>query len=373
MSNKSVVGKIEHQLIKKDKIFQQARKYPEFTVNGKWTFSQDQRPNWFAGFTGGELWLVYEMTGNDKLRRRAITHADHLLEYSTLDNTHDMGFIFLPTCVKAYIKTGDVKYRQAGIKAAEMLAKRFNKNGKFIRAWGPLGTSRREGWMIIDTMMNLELLFWAAEETGTDSLYEIANAHAQTAMREIVRENYSSYHVIEWNPQTGEIIEKRTHQGYTPESTWARGQAWGLYGFANAYRRTGNKDFLKTSVGMADYFIDHLPDDLVPYWDLDLASKDVLKDASAGAIAASGMFLLAEVVNDENIKDTYRTFAEKITQSLINNYLFTQSQREREEGILLHTIYNYNNGKGVNESYPCGDYYFTEAVWNLWKLKGNDL
>ncbi|MCK5330220.1 MAG: glycoside hydrolase family 88 protein [Candidatus Marinimicrobia bacterium] len=373
IGNKSVVKRIEHQLVKKDNIFIQAGMYPEFTVDGKWTFSMDQRPNWFAGFTGGELWLVYEMTGNDNLQRRAIAHADHLLEYSSLDNTHDMGFIFLPTCVKAYLKTGDIKYRQAGIEAAEMLAKRFNKNGKFIRAWGRLETSRREGWMIIDTMMNLELLFWAAQETGVDSLYEIANAHAQTAMREIVRKNYSSYHVIEWDPQTGEIIEKRTHQGYAPESTWARGQAWGLYGFANTFRRTGNKDFLKTSIGMADYFIDHLPSDLVPFWDLDLAGEDVLKDASAGAIAASGMFLLAEVVDDENLKNKYRSFAENISQSLIENYLFTQSQREREEGILLHTIYNFNKGNGVDESYPCGDYYFTEAVWKLWALKGNDL
>jgi len=254
LSNKSVVEKIEYQLIKKDRIFQKAGKYPEFTVDGKWTFSMDQRPNWFAGFTGGELWLVHEMTGNNKLQQRAIAHADHLLEHSSLDNTHDMGFIFLPTCVRAYLKTGDVKYRQAGIEAAEMLAKRFNKNGKFIRAWGRLGSTRREGWMIIDTMMNLELLFWAAEETGNDSIYKIADAHAQTAMREIVRKNFSSYHVIEWNPQTGDLIEKRTHQGFAAESTWARGQAWGIYGFANTYWHTGNKDFLKTSIGMPDNF-----------------------------------------------------------------------------------------------------------------------
>ena len=363
---KSTIENIECQLIKKDKIFQQANRYPELTVNGKWTFSQDKRPNWFAGFTGGELWLMYEITGYEELKKRALAHADHLLDYSNLDNTHDMGFIFLPTCVKAYQITGEEKYRQAGIKAAEMLAKRFNKNGKFIRAWGKLGSSRREGWMIIDTMMNLELLFWAAEETGADSLYQIANAHAQTAMNEIVRENYSSYHVIEWEPKTGEVIVKRTHQGYAPESTWARGQAWGIYGFANAYRRTGNKNYLKTSIGMADYFIDHLPEDLVPYWDLDLSGDGVPRDASAAAIAASGMFLLSEIADDEAVKGKYHLYAVKITQSLIDNYLFTQSNRDREEGILLHTVYNYNKGNGVDESYPCGDYYFLEAYKKLW-------
>ena len=306
------------------------------------------------------------MTGDEALKTRAIKHADQLIPHATLDYTHDMGFIFLPTCVKTFQITAEEKYRQAGIQAAEMLAKRFNKNGKFIRAWGKLGNPYRKGWMIIDTMMNLELLFWAAEETGNKEFYEIARAHAITAMNEIVRENYSSYHLIEWDPDTGDLIKKRTHQGYKDESTWARGQAWGIYGFANTYHRTQDKRFLNTSIKMADYFISFLPEDFVPYWDLDLSGKDVLRDASAGAIAASGMFLLAELVETEKHKEKYLDYAEKITTSLIQDYLFTESKRKTEEGILLHIIYNFNKNQAVDESYPAGDFYFIEAVKKLW-------
>jgi unsaturated chondroitin disaccharide hydrolase len=273
-----------------------------------------------------------------------------------------MGFIFMPTCVEAYEKTGKRKYRVAGIEAAQMLAKRYNRKGKFIRAWGRLGTDRREGWMIIDTMMNLELLFWAAQETGTDSLYQIALAHAETARKEIVRDNYSSYHVIEWEPKTGELIEKRTRQGFANESTWARGQAWGIYGFANTYRRTGKKEFLQTSVGMADYFIGYLPEDQIPYWDLDLSGEDIYRDASAGAIAASGMYLLADLVEDEKLREKYSDQADSMVESLIEKYLYTNSSRAHEEGILIHTVYHYNGGWGIDESYPCGDYYFIEAL-----------
>jgi unsaturated chondroitin disaccharide hydrolase len=247
-----------------------------------------------------------------------------------------------------------------------MLAKRYNHTGKFLRAWGRLGTDRREGWMIIDTMMNLELLFWAYQETGADSLYQIALAHAETARKEIVRDNYSSYHVIEWHPRTGELIEKRTRQGYANESTWARGQAWGIYGFANTYRRTGKKEFLRTSIGMAEYFISFLPEDRIPYWDLDLSGEDVFRDASAGAIAASGMYLLADLVDDEELSIKYSRQADAIVTSLIDNYLYTNSTRQHEEGILIHTVYHYNGGWGIDESYPCGDYYFTEALRKWW-------
>jgi len=354
--------KIKTQLIKKDDIF--AGRFPEYTEDGEWIFSG--KPNWFAGFTGGELWYMYEMTGDETMKTRAIKHADQLIPLATLDDTHDMGFIFLPTCVKTFQISKDEKYRQAGIRAAGMLAKRFNKKGKFIRAWGKLGTPAREGLMLIDTMMNLELLFWAAEETGNREFYEIAKTHAITAMNEIVRVNGSSYHVIEWDPQTGDLINKRTHQGYKDESTWARGQAWGIYGFANTYQRTRDKRFLDTSIKMADYFLSFLPEDFVPYWDLDLVGEDVLRDASAGAIAASGMFLLAELVETEELKEKYLDYAVKITVSLMENYLFTESIRETEDGILLHCIYNFNKNRAVDESYPAGDFYFIEAVRKLW-------
>lgn len=353
-----VLRQVGEQLIKKDKIIN--GKFPEFTVEGKWKVSQN--PNWFAGFTAGELWYMFEMTGTEEFKARALIHSDNLIQYSSLDNTHDLGFIFWNSCVKAYEHTGIKKYRDAAIDAARTLAKRYNTNGNFIRAWGKLGSADREGLLIIDTMMNLELLFWAAKETGDYTLYDIAYKHAITCMNVSIRNNYSSYHVIEFNPKSGEVIKKRTHQGYSDESTWARGQAWGIYGFALAYKYTKDERFFSLSKKMAGYFLNNLPSDLVPRWDLDLKADSVIRDASAAAIAASGMFLVSELTDSKLDYQKYLGYAKNITASLKKNYLFTQSKREVEEGILLHTVYNYNNKSGVDESYPAGDFYFVECL-----------
>ncbi|AFN75549.1 glycosyl hydrolase family 88 [Melioribacter roseus P3M-2] len=305
---------------------------------------------------------MYDMTGNEEYKVRALRHSDILIKYATLDNTHDLGFIFYNSCVKAYQHTGEIKYRDAAIKAAYMLAKRLNEKGNFIRAWGRLGTDDREGLMIIDTMMNLELLFWAAKETGDYTLYDIAYKHAITCMNENVRKDYSSYHVIEFNPKTGEVIKKRTHQGFGDETTWARGQAWGIYGFAIAYKYTQDERFLNISKKMADYFISKLPADNVPYWDLSLTDSDALKDASAGAIAASGMFLISELTSLKSDYKKYLSEALQIIKSLKDSYLFTKSIRAAEEGILIHTVYHFHNKWGVDESYPAGDFYFIECL-----------
>jgi len=215
---------IQKQLIKKDDIF--TGRWPEYTKDGKWQFRN--KPNWFSGFISGELFLMYHLTGNEDLKRRALIHADSLVHHADIDYTHDMGFIFLPSVVKAYNETGDEKYKNTAIQAAEMLYKRFNPKGNFLRAWGKLGSDDRAGWMIIDTMMNLELLFWAYENTGLQKYYDTAIIHAKTVLNESIRENYSSYHIIEFDPQNGNVLKKRTHQGYSDESTWARGQAWGF-------------------------------------------------------------------------------------------------------------------------------------------------
>jgi len=356
---------IKAQLIRKDEIFN--GRLPEYTQNGVWTFRDEV--NWLSGFIGGEFWYMYKITSDRELMDRAVAHADALLSYAGIDYTHDMGFIFLPTVVQAYRHTGEEKYRTAAIQAADMLARRFNRQGKFLRAWGELDSDEKAGWMIIDTMMNLELLFWAAEATGNRDYHDIAYWHAITTMNESVRENGSSYHVVEFDPGTGTVEKKRTHQGYGDESTWARGQAWGIYGFANAYLRTGDQRFLQVARNMADYLIEHLPENLVPYWDLDLSGEGVLRDASAGAIAASGLMLLAEVERTKEHCEKYGSVGEKIVRSLLENYLFMESGRSTEEGILLHTIYHYNKQWGVDESFPAGDYFLIESLWRLWNLK----
>lgn len=354
----SILNEIGSQLIKKDNIF--SGRYPLYTENGKWIFSK--KPNWFSGFTAGELWYLFELTGDEEYKKRAIIHADSLIQYSELDDTHDLGFMFFNSCVKAYYHTGLEKYKQASIKAAYSLTKRFNKNGNFIRAWGKNGTSDREGWTIIDTMMNLELLFWAAKETGDYTLYDIAYKHAIVSMKEHVRNNYSSYHVVEFDVNSGKVTSKHTHQGFADESTWARGQAWGIYGFALAYKYTQDERFFSVSKKMADYFVSNLPQDLIPTWDLDLLNKTEIKDASAAAIAASGMFLISELTGNKDEYKKYLVKAKAITNELEENYTFRKTKREVEEGILLHTVYNFAKKWGVDESYPCGDFYFIECV-----------
>lgn len=353
-----LMKQIGDQLLKKDNLFH--GRFPIYTVDGKWIFSE--KPNWFSGFTAGELWYLFDLTGNAEFKMRALTHADSLIQYATLDNTHDLGFMFFHSCVRAYQHTGEKKYKEAAIKAAYMLVKRFNTKGNFIRAWGKIGSNDREGLMIIDTMMNLELLFWAAKETGDYSLYDIAYKHAIICMNEHVRKNYSSYHVVEFNPVTGSIVKKGTHQGYAVESTWARGEAWGIYGFAIAYKYTGDERFFNISKKMADYFLGNLPDDLIPTWDLDFKNQAVPRDASAAAVAASGMFLISELTGLKEDYKKYLNRAEAITKSLERNYLFTNSKRKNEEGILLHTVYNYAKNWGIDESYPCGDFYFIECL-----------
>ena len=352
------LSKISEQLIKMDNTFD--GRYPDYTINGIYKYRDNV--NWFSGFTAGELWNIYDLTKDENLRERAISHADALLEYASIDYTHDMGFIFLPSVVRAYQQTGLEKYRIAGITAASMLVKRFNSNGNFIRAWGAVGDSSKAGWMIIDTMLNLELLFWAWQETGNVEYYDIAYKHAITCMKENVRKDFSSHHVIEFDPETGKVLKKRTHQGWKDETTWARGQAWGIYGFANAYKYTLDERFLLTSKKMADVFIQALPEDHVPYWDLSLSGKAVVKDASAAAIASSGMYILADQTNEKSDYQKYFGYANSIAESIINNYTFLNSKREYEEGLLIQTVYNYHKDWGVNESYPCGDYYFTEVL-----------
>ncbi len=328
------LDQIKNQLLKKDDIFN--GRWPDYTIDGKWKFRKNV--NWFSGFIGGELFLMYDLTHDENLLHRAFVHADSLIKYAGINYTHDMGFIFLPTSVQAYNRTKKEKYKNSALLAAEMLYKRFNKNGNFIRAWGKLGTEKQAGWIIIDTMMNLELLFWATEVSGDRKYYDAALKHAYTTLNEIVRPDYSSFHVVEFNPLEGTVLKKRTHQGFSDSSTWARGQAWAVYGFTNVYLQTNEKPFLETAQKMADYYLKHLPQDYVPYWDLDLSGDDVLRDASAAAILASGLYELAHV-SEAADSTAYIKTADQIMRSLIRDYLFFSSKRStRGRYFITHYI-----------------------------------
>ncbi len=351
------LNKIAERVLQMDR--QRGNAWQLFTVNGKWKYGQ--KVNWLSGFLGGELWQMYALTGRTEFRKRALAFARSLLPYVNKDDTHDMGFIFYPTVVRAYRFTKDVRFKKAALRAAQMLLRRYNAKGHFIRAWGKLGTPKKEGWSIIDTMMNLQLLFWATRVTGDGRYQEAAYAHAITSMKQNVRPDGSTVHVVVFDAHNGKVLKKQTHQGAADSSVWARGQAWGIYGFATAFKYTDDERFLRTACRLADFMIARLDSDYVPFWDLTDPRARNYKDASAAAVLACGLYRLSDLVYSGEKMLFYQKIADRIVRSLLKNYLFWRSKRKTEQGLLLHQVYNFPKHWAVDESYPAGDYYFTKA------------
>ncbi|WP_269431347.1 glycoside hydrolase family 88 protein [Paenibacillus algorifonticola] len=257
--------------------------------------------------------------------------------------------------------TGDEDALRRGIEAANFLAARYNPVGKFIRAWN----EDKYGWVIIDCMLNISLLFWASKVTGDPRYKHIAISHAETTMQHGIRPDGSTKHIISFDAENGAYLENFGGQGYSPESSWSRGTAWGLYGFTNTYRHTGDERFLDTAKRIAHYFIAGLPDDQVPYWDFRLGDDERLfRDSSAASISASGLLELTELVAPGE-KSLYANAAERILRSLTENYA-TWEQPEHE-AILLHGTGSGNSFIDVSLIY-C-DYYYVEAIAKLngWK------
>jgi unsaturated chondroitin disaccharide hydrolase len=319
---------------------------------------------WTTGFWPGILWVMYDMTGKEHYKEAA-WHWDVTLEEWFVKPTeefhHDVGFQFLSTAVIKHKITGDKDGFRRGIEAANFLVSRFNLAGSFIRAWN----GDKYGWSIIDSMLNVSLLFWASEATGDPRYKQIAIRHAETTMKYGVREDGSSNHILSFDPDTGEYIESFGGQGLAPDSTWSRGNSWALHGFANTYRHTGDARFLNTAKRIAHYFIAALPEDRIPYWDFRLESLEGMsRDSSAAAIAASGLLEIADAV-PAGEKRMYADAAERILKSLTENY--ATWDRPEHEAILLH-----GTGSGttnIDVSLIYGDYYYVEAIAKLngWK------
>ncbi|MEP3383765.1 MAG: glycoside hydrolase family 88 protein, partial [Flavobacteriaceae bacterium] len=216
---------------------------------------------------------------------------------------------------------------------------------------------------IIDNMMNLELLFWASKNGGKKQLYDIAESHAKVTMTNLLRSDGSLYHVGSFNEETGEFIKGVTHQGYADNSMWARGQSWGIYGFAMAYRETGNPDFMETSIKLADHFLKRLPEDGIPFWDFDDPKiPNAPKDASAAAIAACGMLELSASVENSMLKAKYVKAAKRFIQILSSD---TYLSGDANQAILLHSTGHHPNNSEVDVPIIYADYYFMEALLRL--------
>ncbi len=372
------------------------RNLPEFTDKFQKAYSEGnfyqpiENNDWTTGFWTGEIWLAYEYAlGLEQKGRKEegeaaagrLREAGEIQVESFLDRInrkfevdhHDMGFLYSPSCVAAYKLTGNEKGKEAAIKAADQLISRYHPVGEFIQAWGPMNAPENYR-LIIDCLLNLPLLYWASEETGDKKYREIAEKHIHTAIRNVIREDYSTWHTFFFNMETGEPDHGATCQGYRDGSAWARGQAWGIYGCALAYKYTERKEYITIFKNVTRYFLEHLPKDMIPFWDLEFTDgDDQPRDSSAASIAACGMLEMVKYLNEEGI--VYEKYARQIMKSLYDNYAVKDF--ETSNGLVLHSTYSnhspYNtcNHCGVDECNAWGDYFYMEALTRLdrnWKL-----
>lgn len=321
--------------------------------------------DWTSGFFPGELWYMYEYTQDDFWKKQAQAFTANIEDQKTNGGTHDMGFKMYCSFGNGYRLTNDANYKNILLESAATLITRYKPTIGCIRSWD----HSRDKWqcpVIIDNMMNLELLYWAFKETGDSVYYNIANTHARTTMKNHFRDNYSSYHVIDYDTITGDVLHKHTHQGYNHESVWSRGQAWGLYGYTMCYRETKLPEFLSQAENIANYIFTNptMPEDMVAYWDFDTPGiPNEPRDASAAAVMACAMYELS-MYNPEKAA-LYKKWADTIVESLSKNY---RAQLDGDRGfLLLHSTGAHNFERDVPLVYA--DYYFLEALLKKAKLE----
>ena len=316
---------------------------------------------WTTSFWPGMLWLAHELTGDERYRQAAAAHvagfAERIASGTDVD-THDLGFLYTLSCVVPWRSTGDRTARGAALAAADHLLTRVLEPAGIIQAWGDMRDPRQQGRTIIDSLMNTPLLFWASETSGDPRYAAAARRHTTQLRDHILRPDDTTFHTFYWDPRTGAPLRGETEQGNADESCWARGQAWGIYGFALNHRHTGDASFLEASRRCADYFLAHLPADGIAYWDLEFSDgSDEERDSSAAAIAASGLLELAAGLADG---ERYRIAAERILRSLIAGY--STAGHPYANALLRHGVYDKPKGVGVDEGTLWGDYFYLEAL-----------
>lgn len=345
--------------------------YPHYTEGGRWrlldvaersSWSDNgyEHGNWTAGFWFGTMWLTALGCSDPRPAELAGSRLASLRSRCTDNTTHDLGFMFFPSIVLG-IECGfvDDSEAEAAIRAAGALARRFNSAGRYIQAFGPIGEERSAGTSTIDTMMNLPLLWWAASKTGEHRLYEIALEHSRTSARLFLRPDGSSSHLLYFDALSGRLHAESTLQGAGPGSSWSRGLAWAICGFAWAFAVTGDAELLRAAERAISYFRDHTAAGTLPAWDFAARDTTVPRDASAAAIAALGALILGHVHPDNRGKSENEAFGAELLGTLAQLAI---NQRQDIDGILLESNYSVPHGRGIGGATAWGDFFLGTAI-----------
>jgi unsaturated chondroitin disaccharide hydrolase len=344
---------------------------PRSIANGKTGWRTVDYRDWTSGFWPGVEWNVYEYTKDDNWKAKAdITSRllTPLVDSSPID--HDLGFMLYCSFGNGYRLTNNSDYKRILLRAADSLATLFNPKVGTILSWPrpvpgvdwPLRHNT-----IMDNMINLELLFWASKNGGSKKLYDMAVSHATTTMNNHFRPDNTSYHVVVYDTATGKKVKGITHQGYSDNSMWARGQSWAIYGFTMCYRESKNQEFLDFAQKITDVYLKDLPADLIPYWDFNAPDiPNAPRDASAACVVASALLELSTFVQDKAKANMYRTKARQMLQSLSSPAYQSGSVNN---AFLLHSTGHKPAGSEINASIIYADYYYVEALLRAKKLK----
>ncbi|HYH56079.1 MAG TPA: glycoside hydrolase family 88 protein [Anseongella sp.] len=326
--------------------------------------------SWTSGFYPATLLYLYEFSGDASLLEEAKKKLTILEKEKDNKGTHDLGFMLYCSFGNAYRLTGEAEYKEVLLTGAGSLISRFDPEVGCIKSWDHNG----DKWkfpVIIDNMMNLEFLSWASRESGDPKYRDIALTHANTTLKNHFRPDNSSWHVVDYDPETGAVRGKQTHQGAADGSAWARGQAWGLYGYTMMYRETGKKEYLDQARKIAAFILGHpnLPGDMIPYWDFDAPGiPDTYRDASAGAIMASALLELSRLAKDA----AYRSAAEKMLLSL-SGKTYKAGPGRNGGFILQHSVGHLPGDSEVDVPLTYADYYYVEALmrYKKWFLNND--
>jgi unsaturated chondroitin disaccharide hydrolase len=338
--------------------------YPR-SVNKDGSIRLVKSKDWTSGFFGGNLWYMFYLTKKDKWKKEAIRYTETLEKEKDNKTTHDLGFVLYNTFYKAYHTTHNNHYKEVLLEASRSLSSRYNSKVGAIRSWD---FKPFQYPVIVDNLMNLEMLLWASRISGDSSFYQIAVSHADIDLKYRFRADQSTYHVLDFNPVSGELIKQQTFQGYADSSCWARGQAWAIYAYTFLYRETRNLKYLVQAEKAADYFLSQTDryHDPIPFWDFDDPEiPNVSKDASAAAVAASGLLELSTYVK---MKNTYYEKAQAILSVLCTDEYLAKAGTN-QYFLLKHSTGHRPHQDEIDVPLVYADYYFLEALYRYQHYK----